>query len=321
MANMNEETLATLIGVVVVIGVCTFAFPFLLWIQFKDVQDIFNLLRKIFVKTMDFIGQFLQFIGVIGGLLRQETSSADASIKIDVGDQCFLNLTLGDVTNITKNLQSLAEEETEMCSEWRHVSEEVRTHLIQHEAWCRSNFNYVILCPFLSDNGPEKRFQISTQEAWCKFVSSIIYVGRGTRSSRPYEHIYKAADLFQENVNNGLQNRNYRNYRNIDDKSQLIMDMWARGRGPIIVRFSHDVCRVEAGTREAIIIEALNVHKLKQVKKEVPKGTCAQWTLDRRMRLGTFLLWKAFVIWMEEGNKEVHFEDLIHTRPRQAPAV
>ena len=160
------------------IGVCAFGFMFLLWIQFhpiKDVKDILNLLRKIFVKAMDFIGQFLQFIG---GLLRPETSSADASIKIDVGDQGFLNLTLGDLTLLTSNLQSLAEEEEEMCSEWRHITEEAKTLLIQHEAWCRSNFNYVILCPFLSDNAPRKRFQISTQEAWCTFVRSIIYVGR-----------------------------------------------------------------------------------------------------------------------------------------------
>ena len=65
---------------------------------------------------MDFIGQFLQFIG---GLLRLETSSADASIKIDVGDQGFLSLTLGDINVLTSNLQSLAEEEEEMCSEWQ----------------------------------------------------------------------------------------------------------------------------------------------------------------------------------------------------------
>ena len=118
-----------------------------------------------------------------------------------------------------------------------------------------------------------------------------------------------------------MPHRNYRNYRNIEDLSQSVMDMWAQGRGPIIIRFSHDVCRVEAGTREALMIETLDVDKLKNIRKEVPKGASAQWTLDRRMRLGTFLLWKAFVIWMEEGSKEVHFRDLIHTRPRQAPAV
>ena len=207
-----------------------------------------------------------------------------------------------------------------MCSEWRHITEEAKTLLIQHEAWCRSNFNYVILCPFLSDNAPRKRFRISTQEAWCIFVRSIIYVGKGTRSSRPYEHIYKAADLYNEQVN-GLPHRNYRNYRNIEDLSQSVMDMWAQGRGPIIIRFSHDVCRVEAGTREALMIETLDVDKLKNIRKEKPKGASAQWAFERRMRLGTFLLWKAFVIWMEEGSKEVHFRDLIHTRPRQAPAV
>ena len=90
-------------------------------------------------------------------------------------------------------------------------------------------------------------------------------VGKGTRSSRPYEHIYKAADLYNEQVN-GLPHRNYRNYRNIEDLSQSVMDMWAQGRGPIIIRFSHDVCRVEAGTREALMIETLDVDKLKNIR-------------------------------------------------------
>ena len=196
-----------------------FTFILLIWIHSsihpaQDIRLLLYIIKFVIIKVRNLIGKSLITVGELLRLTGNLLSSADAPIKIDIGDQCFLNLTLGDVNLLISKLQSLAEEEEEMCSEWRHITEEAKTLLIQHEAWCRSNFNYVILCPFLSDNAPRKRFRISTQEAWCIFVRSIIYVGKGTRSSRPYEHIYKAADLYNEQVN-GLPHRNYRNYRNI----------------------------------------------------------------------------------------------------------
>ena len=71
---------------------CAISFILLMWIQFGTAQDIRQMLKLIIIKVLNLIGKCLIVVGAVGEFLINqtgslETSSADASIKNDVGDQ------------------------------------------------------------------------------------------------------------------------------------------------------------------------------------------------------------------------------------------
>ena len=51
-----------------------------------------------------------------------------------------------------------------------------------------------MLDPRVSQNLPMSALRMVDQEAWRRFLSSIFYVGKGTRS-RPFSHLYEAVKI------------------------------------------------------------------------------------------------------------------------------
>ena len=67
---------------------------------------------------------------------------------------------------------------------------------------------------------------------------------------------------------------------------------------------------MEAFTREAAMIEALDCQNLTNVKPGDYYGDAADWDLTKKFQLGTFLLFKAFRIFLQEGERQIRPVDL-----------
>uniref|UniRef100_A0A182MY22 LEM domain-containing protein n=1 Tax=Anopheles dirus TaxID=7168 RepID=A0A182MY22_9DIPT len=65
------------------------------------------------------------------------------------------------------------------------------------EGHLKKSFIYLLLDPRVSDNLPAQQDLLEPLELWKRFLSSIIYVGKG-KSSRPYCHLYDAMKLYHQ---------------------------------------------------------------------------------------------------------------------------
>ena len=308
---------------------CFTSFILLIWIQIHPAQDIRRLLyiiKLVILKIIHLIGKCLLtvaefFINQTGSL------SNDEPIKIAGEDTQlnFLQLTLEDITILTNQLPFLATEEFEMARKWRNLSEEVTNLHIEYELGLKTSYTYLLLDPEISNNLPRRQNAIPLQEAWRTFIDSVFYVGKGSRSSRPFEHFYRAKEIYEEQnqdpnapgTSRIINTYNNRYYRNIEPKIEHIISLWSKGRGPVIIRFSQDVMRHEALTREAIIIQTIGLENLIQEKAEQGYGPASQWEDSRIQRLGCYLLYLGFQVYLAEGEKEVLHVDLIQTRPKR----
>ena len=320
------------------------SFIFLVWIYntkspVQDVKKLIDctssLLVIIIAEICDFLGILVEKVGWYLRRFKKRMSpylpSPDEVTNMplmNVGDNRYpplLSSTMEDVTILTRQLPFLAAEEWEMARRWRNLSEEEINLHIDFELGLKTSHTYLLLDPEVSNNMPRKQYAIPLQEAWRTWISSIFYVGKGSRSSRPFEHLYRAAEIYaerqvpNEDAAPGPSRNTYRNryYRNIDPKTERIISLWSRGRGPVIIRFSQDVMRQEALSRESIIIQSIGLENLIQEKYEQVYGPARQWENSRIQRLGCFLLYLGFQVYMAEGEKEVLHVDLIQTRPKR----
>ena len=67
---------------------------------------------------------------------------------------------------------------------------------------------------------------------------------------------------------------------------------------------------VEGLTREAAMIDALGLDNLSNARPGDYYGPAASWSPQKRLQLGTFLLYRAFKIFLQEGERQIRPVDL-----------
>jgi len=120
-----------------------------------------------------------------------------------------------------RELAEVARLEQEMCAKFSCLSSS-QTELINQltrESACKSSFNYLLMDPDITQNLPMKMFKVSDQELWRTFVSSIFYVGKGSRS-RPFQHLYEAVRMLKS-----------KSSKKPSDKIKKIHSIWRDGGG------------------------------------------------------------------------------------------
>lgn len=196
-------------------------------------------------------------------------------------------------------------------------------------------FVYMILDPEITNNLPQRanecfarslpngHLELINSQLFASFILSIFYVGKGN-SSRAYQHFYEAFRKSEEsshliskqtskqtlNLVTGEQVPSSFFARNqqapsICPKTQRILDIWSKNRGPVSLHCFTGISSNEAFTREALMIEALSLTNL-------TNKICGQYRCDLKMNLrqknilGTYLLFKAFTILLINGERQVH---------------
>ncbi|XP_066249378.1 ankyrin repeat and LEM domain-containing protein 1-like [Euwallacea similis] len=166
------------------------------------------------------------------------------------------------------------------------------------EGMTKSSFTYLLLDPRLTKNLPHRAETLSPLEIWQTFLSSIFYVGKGKRS-RPYQHLYDAVGIWkkQETINN-------------NQKLQKILDIWTSDSGVICLHVFMNIIPVEAYTREAAMISAITLSNLTNIKGGEFYGITATWPQRQKKMLGVYLLHKAMMIFLHEGERQLYPTDI-----------
>ncbi|CAD0203047.1 unnamed protein product [Chrysodeixis includens] len=166
------------------------------------------------------------------------------------------------------------------------------------EGTAKTSFTYLLLDPRMTDNLPVKAGKQDKHISWTTFVNSIFYVGKGKRS-RPYSHLYQALTLWKKDFKTSK-----------DKKVQHILDIWSDKVGVVCLHIFQNVIPAEAYTYEAAMIDALGLTSLKNLKVGNYYGVVASWPLKERRMLGQYLLYKAMLIFLSEGERQLRPDDL-----------
>lgn len=166
------------------------------------------------------------------------------------------------------------------------------------EGISKVSFTYLLLDPRITQNLPTRSEVLPPEETWKTFLSSIFYVGKGKRS-RPYVHLY---DAFTHWSNNTKKVAN--------KKIQHILDIWNDGKGVVCLHIFQNVIPVEAYTREAAVISAIKLQNLRNVKSGDFYGVADTWSQKEKRLLGVYLLYRAMLIFLNEGERQLRPEDI-----------
>ena len=172
--------------------------------------------------------------------------------------------------------------EQEMLAQFRNTSDEVAEGLNSLTRDRKTNFNYLLLDPRSLDT-----------RNWKDYLASVVYTGKGS-GSRPLHHLVEAVR------------------ENKTEKSKKIREIWAAGSGVVVLQVFHHALPVEALTREAAMIEAamIECQNLTNVYAGTYYGSASFWSMERKLELGTFLLYKTFKILFQEGMSQIRPWDL-----------
>lgn len=162
----------------------------------------------------------------------------------------------------------------------------------------KSSFTYLLLDPRITNNLPYRAEKLQFNEIWKTFLASIFYVGKGKRS-RPYSHLNDAVKYWQ-NDSKATCNK----------KIERILDIWKGKFGVICLHVYQNTIPVEAYTREAAIISALDINNLSNIRKGDFYGMSATWNPNQKKKLGVYLLYKALQIFLHEGERQLHPADI-----------
>lgn len=162
----------------------------------------------------------------------------------------------------------------------------------------KSSFTYLLLDPRVTNNLPCRVNSLSDSCAWSTFLSSIFYIGKGKRA-RPYSHLYQAFAVWKKKT-----------VEKTDNKVQFILDIWKVGMGVVCLHVFQNVMPVEAYTREASMIDAIELRNLENARRGDYYGVAATWTLRHKRMLGTYLLYRAMCIFIHEGERQLRPGDL-----------
>ena len=175
---------------------------------------------------------------------------------------------------------------------------------VTREGGCHTNFVYLILDPSITKNFPAYRSNLDMTTMFSMFLSSILYIGKGTRS-RPVQHLYPAYRSFQA----GLPGT--------DAKMERIIELWQMGLGPIIHQCFHNRMGNEAFTIESLLIRAIGVQNLRQRKLGDEYGESSSWSSSRKEKLGTYMLFNAFRMFLIEGEIKILSSDMKNETKRE----
>ena len=208
-----------------------------------------------------------------------------------------LSTALTSIAVITRDWRALSALEEEMAKPFNNISDQAAqtVNLLTREKACKASFNYLLLDPNITRNLPLRVFSVSDQSLWRSFVKAVFYVGKGSRS-RPFQHLYEAVKEKKS--------------KKISAKILRIRSIWEAGGGVVVVQVFHNTLAVEAFTREAAIIDAIGCANLTNLKGGDYYGRTAGWLEEKKLRLGTFLLFKAFKIFLQEGERQIRPVDL-----------
>lgn len=131
-----------------------------------------------------------------------------------------------------------------------------------------------------------------------KSFNLILPLSAGKRS-RPYSHLYQALTLWK------------RDFKTSNDKKvQHILDIWSDKVGVVCLHIFQNVIPAEAYTNEAAMIDVLGLPNLKNLKSGNYYGVAASWPLKDRRMLGLYLLYKAMLIFLNEGERQLRPDDI-----------
>ncbi|KAJ8928175.1 hypothetical protein NQ314_019237 [Rhamnusium bicolor] len=162
----------------------------------------------------------------------------------------------------------------------------------------KSSFTYLLLDPRISNNLPCRAEILQPKEIWETFLSSVFYVGKGKRA-RPYSHLYEAVTLW-----------NQEKYTTSSKKVQTIIDIWKSNSGVICLHVFQNIIPVEAYTREAAMMSALKIENLTNAKSGDFYGIAATWPQKQKKMFGVYLLYKAMMIFLNEGERQLCPSDI-----------
>ena len=117
---------------------------------------------------------------------------------------------------------------------------------------------------------------------------------------RPFQHLYEAIKTLRKTSN----------IKKLSDKIKRIHRIWDSGGGVVVVQVFQNTIAVEAFTREALMIQSLGCDNLTNLKAGDFYGVASGWEADKRTELGTFLVYKAFKIFLQEGERQIQPADL-----------
>ena len=211
---------------------------------------------------------------------------------------------LADIRNVTRKLDELSRMEIMMSDKFSNISNSTRALIQQNsrETTDKASFNYLFLDPDISANLP-MMFLESKQDLWRRFIEAIFYIGRGKRS-RPLQHLVEAKKTF------GKASSIEKLSEKKSKKISKIHKIWENGRGVVVVQVFQNTMSPEAITREAVMIEAIGLDNLTNLNPGDLKGEAKNWGKDGRLELGTFLLYKAFMIHLIDGEKQIRQADV-----------
>ncbi|CAO2612454.1 Ankyrin repeat and LEM domain-containing protein 1 [Lemmus lemmus] len=161
----------------------------------------------------------------------------------------------------------------------------------------KSSFTYLLLDPRRTQGLPARASSLTLADCLQCFVGAIFYVGKGTRA-RPDAHLWEALGYRE------------RPGRKACPKVRRILDIWASGRGVLSLHCFQHTAAVEAYTREACLLDALGIQTLTNQKQGHCYGEVAHWPPTRRQRLGVYLLHRALLVFLAEGERELRPQDI-----------
>nr|XP_018898808.1 PREDICTED: uncharacterized protein LOC109031634 isoform X1 [Bemisia tabaci] len=186
-----------------------------------------------------------------------------------------------------------------LLQSWSHLEIKMSSYFetpTRHAKWrggiSKCSFTYLLLDPRVTENLPARSQTMATLEVWSTFLKAIFYVGKGKRS-RPYAHLYEAVKFWNDGTSSN------------SEKTQHILNLWKSNHGVICLNVFQNIMPVEALTREAAMIEALGVKNLKNEKHGEYYGPCTSWSQKQKCQLGCFLLYRALIVFLADGERQL----------------
>ncbi|KAM4051708.1 ankyrin repeat and LEM domain-containing protein 1 isoform 2-T2 [Anomaloglossus baeobatrachus] len=165
--------------------------------------------------------------------IKEQTSYRPPGLSFEYSPELSLALHTSNIPDCGKDEALISQEfdQPDKTRKWR-------------EGVLKSSFNYLLLDPRVTRNLPSRCHDLSPINCFRTFVSAVFYVGKGKRA-RPYCHLYEALNHFKGTSKQPCS------------KVQHIMDIWKSGQGVLSLHCFQNTIPVEAYTREACMVDAI----------------------------------------------------------------
>ena len=90
----------------------------------------------------------------------------------------------------------------------------------------------------------------------------------------------------------------------------MIREIWDEKYGVICLHIFHSLSSEEAFTREALMIDAINIRNLTNMKGGEYYRVVCKWSQKQKCQLGVILLYRSFRVYLAVGERQVFPSDL-----------